>query len=221
MSALGTHEITGGIGLGLEPPLSAPVVRGAEVHAPSPAVEGLVGLPTPPPAIRPPGKATPTNSSITPEPELQAMAPVAEPVEPAAASEPVHDYFAAPGGTEPEVESQPAQAQIRLAPVGASETELPPLVAPADPEPEPDPEPDLEPAAEAGTSGFGFRVVVRLQGAEGVEIGGFGDFATARKSAQEVVEQVASGAGGAWPFYAGRFICPDVIVSVDVVEAGS
>jgi hypothetical protein len=145
------------------------------------------------------------------------MAPVAEPVEPAAVNEPVHDYFAAAGAAEPEAGSPPAQPQIRLAPVGPPETELPPLVAPAGPEPDPDPEPDLEPAAEAGASGF--RVVVRLQGAECVEIGGFGDFATARKSAQEVVEQVSSAAGGAWPFYAGRFIRPDVIVSVDVVEA--
>ena len=41
---------------------------------------------------------------------------------------------------------------------------------------------------------------------------------TAMEGAQEVIEQFSTAADGQWPFYAGRFIRPDLIVSVDVVE---
>ena len=38
------------------------------------------------------------------------------------------------------------------------------------------------------------------------------------EGAQEVIEQFSTATDGQWPFYAGRFIRPDLIVSVDVVE---
>ena len=63
-----------------------------------------------------------------------------------------------------------------------------------------------------------FRVVVRLKDSDGVEVGSFRDFGTAMEGAQEVIEQFSTAAEGQWPFYAGRFIRPDLIVSVDVVE---
>jgi hypothetical protein len=63
-------------------------------------------------------------------------------------------------------------------------------------------------------------VVVRLKEGEGVEVGAFRDFGTAMEGAQEVIEQFSTAAEGQWPFYAGRFIRPDLIVSVDVVEGG-
>ena len=65
-----------------------------------------------------------------------------------------------------------------------------------------------------------FRVVVRLKEGEGVEVGSFRDFGTAMEGAQEVIEQFSTATEGQWPFYAGRFIRPDLIVSVDVVEGG-
>jgi hypothetical protein len=68
------------------------------------------------------------------------------------------------------------------------------------------------PAAPAKT----FKVVVRLVDGNGVEVGDFKDFGTAMEAAQEVIEQFTS-ANGSWPFYAGRFIRPDLIVSVDLV----
>jgi hypothetical protein len=40
------------------------------------------------------------------------------------------------------------------------------------------------------------------------------------EGAQEVIEQLTAVAATSWPFYAGRFIRPDAIVSVDLVEAG-
>ena len=57
MSALGTHEFTAGTSLGLEPPLSPPVVRGPVASAMPVGDGGISGLPTPPPAIRPPEAA--------------------------------------------------------------------------------------------------------------------------------------------------------------------
>ena len=75
----------------------------------------------------------------------------------------------------------------------------------------------LDPFGQARTV---FRVVVRLQDGEGVEVGEFRDFGTAMEGAQEVIEQFAN-ANGTWPFYAGRFIRPDLIVSVDVVDGES
>ena len=63
-----------------------------------------------------------------------------------------------------------------------------------------------------------FQVVVRLKEGDGVEVGSFKDFGTAMEGAQEVIEQFSNATDGQWPFYAGRFIRPDLIVSVDVVE---
>jgi hypothetical protein len=327
MSALGTHEITAGIGLGLEPPLSPPVVRGPSAAMPMPTNNGLSELPTPPPAIRPPESATapaqpapapmpqaevpqqpepfeqapapapaqpepvqaqPEPPAVAPEPELPAMAP---------AEEPVHDYFAIP---EPAVETLPEMAPIAEVPVPAEPvnvvpaepvsaeplhvvpaepveavpaepvhvvpaapveepvTELP-AMAPVEPAAEMAPvefmapqtvevEAHIEPAAEvemalptleqviepepvatteleelfapAQSQTGDFCVVVRLRDGEGVvEVGSFRDFGTAMEGAQEVIEQFSNASEGQWPFYAGRFIRPDLIVSVDVVDA--
>ena len=321
MSALGTHEITAGIGLGLEPPLSPPVVRGPSASMPMPTNNGLSELPTPPPAIRPPESATaapqpapapmpqaevpqqpepveqaPASApaqpepivapapvqiqqeppAVAPEPELPAMAPV---------EEPVHDYFATP---EPAAETLPEMAPIAEVPASAQPVEAIPaepiqVVAPAapveepvaelptmappepvaevapvefiapqpveveahfEPQPQPQPEPTLEvevalpalePVAEpepvatteleelfapAQAQTGEFCVVVRLKEGEGiVEVGSFRDFGTAMEGAQEVIEQFSNASEGQWPFYAGRFIRPDLIVSVDVVDA--
>lgn len=312
MSALGTHEISSGVSLGLEPPLSPPVVRSPMASA-MPTGDGLAGLPTPPPAIRPPESATPPSAvhaevpeqpdpapapaPVQPEPVLPAVAPAHEP------EAPVLDYLAAETQAAPEPAAAPASAPVEepapavelntiplitSAPAPAEETKLEPVVLPTMaplvpapehqpeselapaaavapvelpmmapqpvetvapvPEPEPEPElapepvepslPDLEPAAlvEAAPAPVaapeleelftpvqhqqsGFSVVVRLRDGDGVEVGSFGDFGTAMEGAQEVIEQFSTVAEGQWPFYAGRFIRPDVIVSVDVVEA--
>ena len=319
MSALGTHEITAGIGLGLEPPLSPPVVRGPSASVPMPSNDNISDLPTPPPAIRPPESAPPAPAPapapqaeiprqpepvpVQPEPvlpaaqpepvQVQPQPPAAEP-EPelpamAPADEPVIDYFAPPelvAETLPEiapVEETPAEptqlAEIQpiplvapAPPVEEPAAELPtmappepvvelapvaffapqpevevevevevvpeavvevapePLVAPepelqlpddpfeaALPAPEPVASPELEELFAPQRNGQ-FRVVVRLKEGDGVEVGEFRDFGTAMEGAQEVIEQFSTATEGQWPFYAGRFIRPDLIVSVDVVE---
>ena len=307
MSALGTHEITAGMGLGLEPPVSAPVAGGPSASVPMPASDNISDLPSPPPAIRPPESAPaapepapapqaevpqqplPVLPVVQPEPvQLQPQAPAAEP-EPALpamapAEEAVIDYFAAPepvAETLPEIapveetpaepvqlpEIQPIPLVVPAAPVDVPAAELP-TMAPPEPavevapvafltpqpvevmptlaaeaeitpelvvaqEPElrlpddpfeassPAPEPvafvEFEEPLAPSPSGQ-FRVVVRLKEGEGVEIGEFRDFGTAMEGAQEVIEQFSTATEGRWPFYAGRFIRPDLIVSVDVVE---
>ena len=219
--------MTAGIGLGLEPPLSPPVMSGPGAHAPMPAgvaSDRLHGLPTPPPAIRPPEASRPAEEPVVPaarieqpaqpEAELPSIAPVEEelptmaPAEdetierPPAATAPAEDYFAKPADA--------VEAPIVLEPVRPGETSELALIAP--------PEPELQ-LAPAATPGGGFRLVVRLQDGERVEIGDFKDFGTAMEAAQEVIEQFTTAAAGTWPFYAGRFIRPDLIVSVDVVVA--
>jgi hypothetical protein len=340
MSALGTHEITAGMSLGLEPPLSPPVVRGAMSSA-MPTGDGLAGLPTPPPAIRPPESAIPAAAPqvevprpeppaapapavapapLPPEAQLPAMAPA----EDAETDVHVHDYFASAETPEPGPEIAPAAEPGVAEPAPQPETHSVPLMAPAPapveepavelptmapPEQEltpelspaavvppqpvelapvapsaPEPAPELAPApvvdltvvepateltpppvepalpvvesalpvvesvpaaepvepalpvvesapaAEAETAPAteleelfapkrtDFQIVVRLKECEGVVVGSFRDFGTAMEGAQEVIEQFSTATEGQWPFYAGRFIRPDLIVSVDVVE---
>ncbi len=322
MSALGTHEITAGIGLGLEPPLSPPVVRGPSASMPMPANDNISDLPSPPPAIRPPESAAtaaeptpapqaevpqqpepvqlqPEPPAAAPEPKLPAMAPAEEPVidyfappEPAAETlpeiapaeetraepvqlpeiQPIPVVAPAPPVEEPAAElptMAPPESAVEIAPVAffapqpvelmpepEAEVAPEPLVAEVAPEPlsspEPfvaaEPEPELElppdpfeaalPTLETLTApepvaspeieelfapkhSEQFRVVVRLKEGDGVEVGEFRDFGTAMEGAQEVIEQFSTAAEGQWPFYAGRFIRPDLIVSVDVVEGES
>jgi hypothetical protein len=132
------------------------------------------------------------------------------------------------------VEVAPEIAPVEIAPE-IEPVELTPIELPADPFlPAPAPEPLVEPELPAepaidpsifeqfetaelqGPRGT-FRVVVRLSDGDGVEVGEFRDFGTAMEGAQEVIEQF-SNANGSWPFYAGRFIRPDLIVSVDVLD---
>ena len=135
------------------------------------------------------------------------------------------------------VEMAPVEmAPVEAAPVEIGPDDFAPIELPADPflsapapelliEPALQSEPPIDPSffeeletpQPQGRRGS-FTVVVRLSDGEGVEVGEFRDFGTAMEGAQEVIEQF-SNANGSWPFYAGRFIRPDLIVSVDVVDA--
>jgi Type II secretion system (T2SS), protein E, N-terminal domain len=64
-----------------------------------------------------------------------------------------------------------------------------------------------------------YDVSLRLTDGERVHVGSFGDAEQARESARGVVEQL-SGDGGDWPFFSGRFLRPDTIVSVDIDSGG-
>jgi hypothetical protein len=106
----------------------------------------------------------------------------------------------------------PAPVELTPEPVDFA----PPVVEPVA-EAEPVSVPELEELF-APKRATDFRVVVRLKEGEGVEVGSFRDFGTAMEGAQEVIDQFSTATEGKWPFYAGRFIRPDLIVSVDVVE---
>jgi hypothetical protein len=153
-----------------------------------------------------------------------------EPAQP----EPAQPEPAQPEPAQPEPTELPALEPLTLTPP-APEPVMPPAAevpaeAPGelpviDPFP---PAPATEPVAPAPFetqlleplvhSRGAYRVIVRLQDGDGVDVGEFKDFGTAMEGAQEVIEEF-SNSNGSWPFYAGRFIRPDLIVSVDVVDA--
>jgi len=184
-----------------ELPAPAPVAP-AEPE-PAPAVElhtiPLMAPADPEPVVEP--------AALEPVIELPAIAPQPEP-EPVVAVQPEPVAAVEP---EPVIEPEPA-------PFVAPPVELAP-----DPVAEIAPEPVSVPELEelfAPKRATDFRVVVRLKEGDGVEVGSFRDFGTAMEGAQEVIEQFSTATEGQWPFYAGRFIRPDLIVSVDVVEGG-
>jgi MshEN domain len=98
------------------------------------------------------------------------------------------------------------------------------VVAPAAPvlhEPQPvvQPEPEAEPvpdAPEPVAAAVSWAVFVRLTDGERLEVGAFTGKDDAFEGARAVVDEI--GSDGSWPFLAGRFIRPDSIVSVDLVE---
>ena len=185
MSADTTHELSPGIGLAVEPPLSPPVVdKSGIAHEPAPGIDlSTLGGLRPPEPLHEPADEAPTVDELEAALEVLAPEPEAE-LKPEPAREPESDLPAMGPETQP----------FDLGALTATLTA----------------EPTLRSAAQS------YKVVVRLMDGNGVEVGEFKDFGTAMEGAQEVIEQFAS-ANGSWPFYAGRFIRPDLIVSVDLV----
>jgi hypothetical protein len=181
----------------LTPP-PGPAPEPAEAPAEVPQLQPVTLTPPPPePVEEPPPPAAEATPVVEPTPVVEAPPVETSPaVETPPVELPVLDL--APPAPEPVAEELPA---LELAPPAAPDAELP--------EPVVDPQPQRHDR---------FRVVVRLSEGDGVEVGEFRDFGTAMEGAQEVIEQF-SNANGSWPFYAGRFIRPDLIVSVDVVGA--
>jgi ribonuclease E len=130
---------------------------------------------------------------------IEAVAPIEEPVSfetvaPIEAAAPVEHFEPAPFAIEPVTETATDQvAEIVDEP--ATETA---------------PEVETTPTTR-------FRVVIRLSGAEPVEAGGFDAVGEAKDRAFEIVGQLTS-EDGSWPYFRGRYLRPDAIVSVDIVE---
>jgi hypothetical protein len=62
-------------------------------------------------------------------------------------------------------------------------------------------------------------VVVRLREGEALRIGEHGNAAEASAQAADAVAQISAAASsGTWPLFAGRYLSPDTIVSVDLLE---
>jgi Type II secretion system (T2SS), protein E, N-terminal domain len=187
-------------------PVEPSVVK-AEVpplHAQAAAEPPLAPEPVAPPPVAAPAPAAPPAEPVAPAPAAPPPAeqPAAEPVvivaetPPAAPEQPV----AAP--------EQPAEPGLF---VQAAEQAL----APQAPEPAPEP-PAPEPAAQAEPT---HSVVLRLTDEDRVEIGAFGSQEEAESFARTVVGRISRAEEQAeWPLFGDRFIRPQGIVSVDVVE---
>ncbi|HEX2496797.1 MAG TPA: hypothetical protein VHK46_08180 [Gaiellaceae bacterium] len=198
-----------------EAPLVPPVEPVAPVVQPvGPAYGDDVWLAEPAPPVAQPEPVVPV------EPVVQPVEPVVQPVvevEPAFAVEPV-----APAPQEApaplsisftpmeqvqqpvfEPESQAAPEPQAAAPV------FEPVAAEAQPEPAPA-------ADEQPEEIFTVAVVLRLADGERLQVGAFPTSDEALAHARTVVQQLSADSG--WPFFEGRFIRPDGIVSVDLVE---
>ena len=193
------HEVAPALELvETEPSEAEPVAEAAEVTAEPAAVEPLAELAPIAPVVKPEA------------PAVQDPAPFAQTV-PAPALETVSQ-------PEPETVEEPEPTQ--LAPVAPAPAEVP---APVEQDPEPveqaapvaAAEPQVVQFVEPSAIETIAKVFVRLSNGERVEAGSFDDVSAAKNRAEEVMQQVSNGDGG-WPFYGGRYIRPDAIVSVDL-----
>jgi hypothetical protein len=113
----------------------------------------------------------------------------------------------------PAVQPPPAPEPVLQTPVPA-----PPAVEPPAP-PAPPVESPAPVAPVQAEPGSVIVVVLRLRDGETLEIGTFPTSAEAGAHAKEIVAEIAAAEGNAmWPFFAQRYLRPDSIVSVDLVE---
>jgi hypothetical protein len=213
----------------LTPPAVTPlptVVPPAEERATEPAPAPLA----PPPPVEPapaaaqltPPVETPTAPAIETVPPLnQQAAPEPEPVAPAAEVAPLEPEVPPVQPVQP---VQPAPApepalQPPVAPPPAVEVpaaEVPPVAPQSAAPPVEAPTPEAPVQDEPGPVHV---VVVRLRDGEALEIGTFHTAPEAATRAQELVAEITAAEGsGTWPFFAQRYLRPDSIVSVDLVE---
>jgi Type II secretion system (T2SS), protein E, N-terminal domain len=148
-----------------------------------------------------------TEPAPEPEPAPQAALPEPEPVQAAAA---------------PELELEPAPAAEVPAPMpvepipAEAAPEPPPAPLRLAPPPQPAPVPNEEPDVAAGPATV--RVVIRLSNNDRIEAAVVGDPYAARAQAKALIRYIAGKDGSDWPYVGGRFLRPDAIVSVDLIE---
>ena len=63
-----------------------------------------------------------------------------------------------------------------------------------------------------------FRVAIRLSNNDRVEAAVVGDPIAAKAQAKALIRYIAGKDGTDWPYIGGRFLKPDAIVSIDLVE---
>jgi type II secretion system (T2SS) protein E len=199
----------------------------AQPLAPPVAAEQLqqpAATPEPPPMV----EASPVVAE-SPAPAPETPAPVIQPLslQPALAPETAFSPAeqppapAEPPVTQPAPETPPVASEVPATPVAP-----PPVPAPQA-EPAAAPPAAAEPVTEPSANGTAAEasvhfVILRLTEGEQLEIGSFGSSGEAHGYAQEVVRQITSAEGeSTWPFFAGRFLRPATIVSLDVVAESS
>jgi hypothetical protein len=227
------------------PPAPEPVAAPAPepVAVTPPPEPQVVASPPEPAAVAPPEPVavTPPPAPLTTPPvvePIQVVEPVVEvdaevpPIQAQPLAQPVVEQQPAPAPppepvveTPPAAESapviQPLPVEPPLAPEAAPAHVEPvvaqpvPVAAPAPVEPQPTAEVTVDGAAADEAHHF---VVLRLSEGEQLEIGSFGSTEEAQGFAQEVVRQIAAAEGEVtWPFFAGRYLRPETIISVDVI----
>jgi hypothetical protein len=134
-------------------------------------------------------------------PMLSVPPPSPEPQAPVAERSPAPELILELPPDWPSAGEEPAEEPAR------------PAVPPEAPAPEP-------PAQEEPTSLTA--VILRLQDGTTLEVGTFPTVAEAAAEAQEVVIEIAAAdRSNTWPFFAQRYLRPDLIISVDLVEHSS
>jgi len=211
-------------------PLAPPAVRPLPIIRPRAQESANEPEPAPAPLLLPRPAEPPAAAEEKPqveEPEPVAQATETEPViqeqpapEPEAAAE-----AALTAPAQPEVIAvQPAPAPEFLLelpldwpPAVEAPAEVPANPAPQAEEPDPEPEPPAQEEPASLTA-----VVLRLQDGATLEVGTFPSVAEAAAEAQEVVIEIAAAdRNSTWPFFAQRYLRPDLIISVDLVEESS
>jgi len=102
----------------------------------------------------------------------------------------------------------------------AAEAQLAPAIPPLRvPQPQVAAPPQLPaPARVPAETTLVARVFVRLGNGDRVEVASLPDLAAARLRAEDVVRELMAPREG-WPFFAGRYVRPDAVVSVDLEAA--
>jgi hypothetical protein len=209
-----------------------PVAPFAEPLVPAVAEPVAVELPAPESAVPLAEPVAPVAEPVAPVAE--PVAPVAEPV-PAAPVLPVSPVAAQPStngdglwlGKAQEVTPQPAVAPQPVEPapepiqnvqvIEPTVLQAESLEAPAVPAVAPEPEPEAVAAAEpVATPTPSWAVELRLVNGERIEVGVHASNEEALDAARAVVAHASI--EGSWPFVDGRFLRPEAILSVDLVE---
>ena len=137
---------------------------------------------------------------------------------PAESFEPVDEAEPAPTPAPVAFEPPPLPAEPEPEPVAAQPEPAVLQPQPAVEEPEPlaaQPEPQSVEESQPSTH----FVLVRLTDGETLQVGEFATAAEATACAQEAVGQISAAASDAsWPLFAGRYLRPDTIASVDLLE---
>jgi hypothetical protein len=210
----------------VEPAVEAPAAPVAETVVPA-----LPETPVAPEPFAPVEKPTPVvPEPVAYEPTPEPAAPVDEPVQATypvpvtpVATQPttngdglwlgeVQEAVAAPEPVDPTPATEPLQSLQFVEPEQMLSPE-PVAEAPAAAPVEPEPVVSAEPPAPAQPSWI---VEVRLANGERIEVGAHTDHEDALEEARDVVLQAS--VDGSWPFLDGRFLRPDSIISVDLVE---
>jgi hypothetical protein len=182
------------------------------VKLPSPP---MLPAPVPPPSVEEaPEVDAPAANAVESTPAPEQPAPDSEPT-----AQPPSEATREPGA-----EAQPLPAPeliLELPPdwpsAGEEQAEEPASPAPPPEEPAPEPEPAAQEETVALTA-----VILRLSDGATLEVGTFPTVAEAAAEAQEVVIEIAAAdRNSTWPFFAQRYLRPDLIISVDLIEQGT